>query len=73
MDMLNEIDFLDDDDIEVLDLIEYGIPRQIYERNNYFHMLDEAGFYKRFRLSRPCVLNTVLPLIEHRLEYPYDR
>jgi hypothetical protein len=26
----------EDDDLDVLEFLENGIPRQIYERNNYF-------------------------------------
>ena len=46
-----EIDIADDDDLEVLDLVEYGVPRQIYLRQNYFDELNAVTFRKRFRLT----------------------
>lgn len=61
----------DDDEIDVLNLIVYGIPRQIYERANYFHSFDELNFFKRFRLTKDTVIY-VLAQIENELEYPYD-
>jgi hypothetical protein len=39
-----------DDDLDVLEFLENGIPRQIYERNNYFDTLDEVAFRRRFML-----------------------
>jgi hypothetical protein len=40
----------EDDDLDVLEFLENGIPRQIYERNNYFDTLDEMAFRRRFML-----------------------
>jgi hypothetical protein len=69
--MIN-LDILEeDDDLDVLEFLENGIPRQIYERNNYFDTLDEVAFRRRFRLSRPIVLHLLIQ-IEYELEYPLD-
>ncbi|KAK4884252.1 hypothetical protein RN001_000523 [Aquatica leii] len=65
------MDFEDVEDLEVIEFIEFGLPRQIYQRNDYFHSLDDFAFRKRFRLTRECVLH-LLTLIEHHLEYPLD-
>jgi hypothetical protein len=40
----------EDDDLDVLEFLENGIPRQIYERNNHFDTLDEVAFRRRFML-----------------------
>jgi hypothetical protein len=39
-----------DDDLDVLEFLENGISRQIYERNNNFDTLDEVAFRRRFML-----------------------
>ncbi|RZC37125.1 hypothetical protein BDFB_009695, partial [Asbolus verrucosus] len=61
-----------DDDIEVTELIEMGVPRQIYIRHNYFDDLDELKFFQRFRLTRPRVLD-LLVKIEDQLEFATNR
>ena len=61
-----------DDDLEILDLVEEGFPRRIYDRSNYFRELDNLTFFRRFRLTKPTVLN-ILEEIEDNLEYPDDR
>ncbi|VEN63718.1 unnamed protein product, partial [Callosobruchus maculatus] len=46
---MKDFDFFDDD-MEVVDIswsVEYGIPRPIYHRPNYFEGLDELSFLKR--------------------------
>ena len=63
--------FDDDDDIEVFELVEFGIPRQIYERADYFHTMDDTTFRRRFRLTKEVVLD-ILTRIEERLEVPYN-
>ncbi|KAF5297685.1 hypothetical protein FQA39_LY12016 [Lamprigera yunnana] len=66
------LDVLEDDDEEVIvfiDLIEHGLPRQLYERADYFHQFDDAQFRRRFRLSRDSVL-FLLEHIEEHLEFP---
>lgn len=61
-----------DDDLEVLDLLQLGFPREIHERKNHFDTMDNLTFFRRFRLTKPTVLN-ILEEIEDRLEYPDDR
>lgn len=61
-----------DDDFEILDLIQNGFPRRIYDRNNHFDDMDNLTFFRRFRLTKPTVLH-VLEQIEDQLEYPDDR
>lgn len=68
--LLDEL-LVEDNDLEVIDFIQNGLPRQIYTRMSYFDILDDVAFRKRFRLSRPATLR-LLELIEHRLEFPYD-
>jgi hypothetical protein len=46
--MINLEIYEEDDDVDVLEFLENGIPRQIYERNNYFDTLDEVAFRRRF-------------------------
>jgi hypothetical protein len=66
-----DIDLVDifEDDVDIWEIIEYGFPRRHYVRADYFHEMDELGFFRRFRLKKATVLH-VLTLIEHELEYP---
>lgn len=66
-----ENEVLDDDELNPLVLIVYGIPRRIFERTNYFETLDELSFYRRFRLTKRTT-ERVLQLIRHRLEYQHN-
>ncbi|XP_055908235.1 uncharacterized protein LOC129943051 [Eupeodes corollae] len=50
-----------EDDVEVLELIEVGVPRQVYDRNEYFFSFDEK------------MAIHVLEQIEKDLERPYNR
>lgn len=66
----------DDDDIfednfDILEIIDYGFPRRIYNRFNYFEDMDNLNFYRRFRLTKPTVLH-LLSLIEDELEFDND-
>lgn len=61
-----------EDDLEVLDLVDAGFPRQIYDRSNYFDNMDNLTFFRRFRLTKPTVLN-ILEQIEDHLEFPDNR
>lgn len=63
--------FPEDYDFDEVNLIINGIPRQIYERNNYFDSFDDDKFYKRFRLTKPTALN-IVALIEMQIEYPHN-
>ena len=69
---LNEFDIDDDffinDDLDILDIIEFGFPRKVYERKNNFEELDNLTFFRRFRLMKVTVLH-LLALIEGDLEY----
>lgn len=68
------MDFLEDifeDDLDVLEIIDVGVPRNIYIREDKFNTLDELSFYKRFRLTKQTTLY-VLSLVEHQLEFPFD-
>lgn len=60
-----------EDDLEVLDIVDFGFPRRRYIRSNYFEDLDELQFFQRFRLRKNTTLN-VLEEIEHLIEYPHD-
>lgn len=62
----NDILFGDDDDFD-----DVRIPRQIYERANYFDSFEELVFFQRFRITKPTALS-ILELIEHEIEYPFD-
>lgn len=61
-----------EDDLDIIEIINVGFPRQIYERVDNFHNFKEMEFFKRFRLQKETVLH-VLHEIDNRLEYPYDR
>lgn len=69
MDIFDEI--LLEDDLDILDVIDMGFPRRIYDRADHFNGLDNFIFFKRFRLLKPTVLN-ILELIEEDLEFPND-
>lgn len=71
-----DVDFLLDDEIvnddrDILDIIEYGYPRRVYERGNYFEDMDQLTFFQRFRLTKPTVLRILID-IENQLEFPND-
>jgi hypothetical protein len=59
VDKMNAIEFeiVEDDDLEVLDFIENGLPRQIYVRQHYFEDLDEGTFRRRFRLTKKLCIS----------------
>lgn len=59
------------DDLDILEIIEYGFPRKIYERSDHFHTMDNLTFFRRYRLYKETVLH-VLALIEEYLEFPSD-
>ncbi|XP_031329103.1 putative nuclease HARBI1 [Photinus pyralis] len=60
-----------DDDGDMLNIIEYGFPRRVYQRTNYFDDMDELSFFRRFRLTKNTVLH-LLPQIEEFLEFDND-
>nr|CAI5824327.1 unnamed protein product [Callosobruchus analis]CAI5826735.1 unnamed protein product [Callosobruchus analis]CAI5832616.1 unnamed protein product [Callosobruchus analis]CAI5839762.1 unnamed protein product [Callosobruchus analis]CAI5869910.1 unnamed protein product [Callosobruchus analis] len=61
----------DDDEIDELNLILYGLPRQVNERVDNFDKFDEFNFFRRFRVTKAAAVY-ILSLIEAEIEYPYD-
>ncbi|KAJ3662284.1 hypothetical protein Zmor_006639 [Zophobas morio] len=59
------------EDLAVLNFLNRGIPRTVYQRQNFFDVMDDISFRKRFRLSRQSVLQ-ILMMIDEELEFPYD-
>lgn len=52
-----------EDDNDILDIIDFGFPRRVFRRINYFEEIDDMAFYRRFRLTKHTALY-VLELIE---------
>ena len=50
-----EYDELYEDDLDILDIIQDGFPRNNWERPNYFEEIDDLSFFRRFRLTKPSV------------------
>lgn len=71
MDIFGLFDYPILNNLEIIDIVEFGFPRLRYERANYFDDMDNFQFFKRFRLTKQSVLN-VLVDIEEQLEYPHD-
>ncbi|KAK4881725.1 hypothetical protein RN001_005044 [Aquatica leii] len=69
MDLLFDIELFDD--IDELELIEFGVPRNIIVRQDYFVTLPDYKFFKKFRLQKDTVL-FLLPFIEEQLQFPSD-
>lgn len=67
--ILDEYNIFIEDDPDILEILDYGFPRQVRQRRNYFEELDDLTFFKRFRLYKETVVN-VLAQIEEHLEYP---
>lgn len=61
----------EDNDIDEVNFIIHGIPRQIYIRNDYFNSFDDDKFYKRFRITKPTAQN-IVAMIEIQIEFPYN-
>nr|CAI5822461.1 unnamed protein product [Callosobruchus analis] len=59
------------DDVDEIELIEFGIPRAIYTRANHYNNMSNHTFFKRFRLTKETVM-ILLPLLEDQLEFPFD-
>lgn len=64
-----EFEDIFDDDLEIIDIIENGFPRQIHQRRDYFDTMDNYTFFRKFRLYKDTVLS-ILERIDHELEYP---
>ncbi|KAJ8910200.1 hypothetical protein NQ315_014371 [Exocentrus adspersus] len=60
-----------EDDIDILEILDFGFPRKVYNRSNYFDDMDNLTFFRRFRLYKETVLHLVT-LIENELEFPND-
>lgn len=56
------------DDLDALDIIDLGFPRQRHVIANYFEDLDELSFFRRFRLTKETT-NFLLQHIEDQLEF----
>ncbi|CAH1973236.1 unnamed protein product [Acanthoscelides obtectus] len=72
LDYLGDLPDILDDDLELIDIIEVGLPRRIYSRPNYFEEMEPPGFFRRFRLYKETVLH-VLSQLDDQLEYHHDR
>lgn len=60
--------FIEGDDLDILEIIDNGFPRRIYDRYDYFNNMDDLAFFRRFRLTKPTVLH-VLNEIRDQLEF----
>lgn len=60
-----------EDDSDILDIIEFGFPRRLFIRSNYFEEISDMAFFRRFRLTKPTVLS-ILEMIEPELEFNND-
>ncbi|KAJ8915704.1 hypothetical protein NQ315_000638 [Exocentrus adspersus] len=58
-------------DGDLLDILDFGFPRRIYDRSNPFDTMDELSFFMRFRLQEDTVVH-VLEHIEENLEFNND-
>lgn len=56
------------DDVDVLEIIDFGFPRRHFEREDYLDTMDNYTFFKRFRLTKPTSLQ-ILEQIEDQLEF----
>lgn len=61
MELEDEI-FLEDDG-DIIDIINFGIPTRQFIKRYYFDELDDSSFFQRFRLTKPTVAH-VLEQIE---------
>ncbi|XP_044744327.1 uncharacterized protein LOC123306405 [Coccinella septempunctata] len=66
-----EDEILIEDDLDALDIIEFGFPRRFLRRVNYFEEMDNLTFFRRFRLMKETVL-FLLPYLENDLEFNND-
>lgn len=56
-----EWDDLFDDDLDILEIIDFGFPRRIiYDRTDDFNNLDGLSFFSRYRLTKPTVMNLLV-------------
>ncbi|KAJ8927985.1 hypothetical protein NQ314_008158 [Rhamnusium bicolor] len=69
MDLIFDVELFDD--IDEVELIEFGIPRNILVRQDHCNSLPDYKFFKKFRLRKETVM-FLLPFLEDRLEFPSD-
>ncbi|KAJ8917027.1 hypothetical protein NQ315_012945, partial [Exocentrus adspersus] len=55
--------------IYILEILDFGFPRKVYNRSIYFDDMDNLTLFSRFRLYKETVLHLVT-LIEDELEFP---
>lgn len=67
-----DVEDIIDDDLEIFEILDHGMPRQVYERPDLFHSFDDRAFFNRFRLTKETILH-LLPLLEPHLERPLNR
>lgn len=60
-----------EDDVDILNIIDFGFPRRLNVRRNYIDDMDDLSFFRRFRLTKPATIS-LLELIENNLEYDND-
>lgn len=60
-----------DDDVDVIDIINFGFPRRRFEREDHFRTMDDLSFFRRFRLTKDVFLS-ILEQVENVLEFPND-
>ncbi|KAJ8933894.1 hypothetical protein NQ318_001687 [Aromia moschata] len=60
-----------EDDIDIIDILDFGFPRHLHVRPNYIEDMDDLGFFRRFRLMKPTVM-FILDLVEDQLEFDND-
>lgn len=70
MDLL-ELIAADDNDVDEINLIIFGMPRRVYNRAHYFHSFDQKTFFQRFRVTKETSLY-LLEMIERHIEFPYN-
>ncbi|KAJ8912434.1 hypothetical protein NQ315_006100, partial [Exocentrus adspersus] len=66
-----EDEIIVEDDIDIIDIIDFGFPRRFFNRSNYIEEMDDMSFFRRFRLTKPTVI-AVLELLEDQLEFDND-
>lgn len=66
-----EDDILLEDDADILDIIDFGFPRRIYNRPNYIEDMDDLSFFRRFRLTKRATIS-LLERLEDQLEFAND-
>lgn len=66
-----DFDDIFDDDLDIMEIVEFGFPRQIHIRFNSYEEMCDLAFFRRFRLYKTTT-RYLLALIQNRLEYSND-